>query len=107
MSDGFIIKRGGGSSGGVDPSIIEGTATNITADMLKGVTSIGGYAFADSDNLTSVTVQATTPPTLDNNAFVGTRFNLVIYVPAESVDAYKVAGNWSNYASKIQAIPSD
>ena len=130
MSDGFIIKRGGGSSGGVDPSIIEGTATNITADMLKGVTSIGGYAFvrcsnltsieipnsvtsiggyafADSDNLTSVTVQATTPPTLDNNAFVGTRFNLVIYVPAESVDAYKVAGKWSDYASKIQAIPSD
>ena len=36
---------GGGSGGGVDPSIIERTATNITADMLKGVTIIWYYAF--------------------------------------------------------------
>ena len=29
-----------------------------------------------------------------------------IYVPAESVEAYKTATNWSNYASKIEAIPN-
>jgi len=33
--------------------------------------------------------------------------NLVIYVPAESVDAYKSASGWSYYANQIQAIPSE
>ena len=28
-----------------------------------------------------------------------------IYVPAASVDAYKAASGWSDYADKIQAIP--
>lgn len=176
MSDGFIIKRGGGSGGGVDPSIIERTATNITADMLKGVTSIGDnafynytsltsitipsgvtsigqsaffnstsltsvtipnsvtsigsqafsycssltsitisnsvtligeQAFYNCTSLTSVTVKATTPPTLRSGVFSGTHSSLVIYVPAESVDAYKAASGWSTYADKIQAIPSD
>jgi hypothetical protein len=27
-----------------------------------------------------------------------------IYVPADSVDAYKAAENWSQYAKRIQAI---
>ena len=29
-----------------------------------------------------------------------------IYVPSESVDAYKAASGWSDFASKIQAIPT-
>ena len=201
MSDGFIIKRGGsgGSGGGVDPSIIERTVTNVTADMLKCVTSIGNYAFANwsgltsitipnsvtsigqyafqgcsgltsitipgsvtniggnafsncyklksitiqngvtsigvnafsycsgltsitipnsvtsignyvflyCPNLTNLTVEAITPPTLGASLFDSTPSSLVIYVPAESVDAYKAASGWSEYADKIQAIPSD
>ena len=50
--------------------------------------------------------QSTEPPTLSNkNAFSGIPNDCVIYVPAASVDAYKTATNWSNYASKIQAMP--
>lgn len=45
-----------------------------------------------------VTIYATTPPTNSNNFSTST----VIYVPAESVDAYKTA--WSSLASKIEAI---
>ena len=55
--------------------------------------------------LTSVTLEATTPPTLGTTVFNGTHADLVIYVPAGSVEAYKSATNWSTYASKIQAIP--
>ena len=55
--------------------------------------------------LTSIIVEATTPPTLGYAALDGTHANLVIYVPSESVNAYKTATNWSKYASKIQAIP--
>lgn len=71
------------------------------------VTSIGRAAFQECTSLTSVTVRATTPPTLVNsNAFSDAHSSLKIYVPSSSVNAYKAATNWSDYASKIQAIPA-
>ena len=71
------------------------------------VTSIGYSVFSNCSGLTSVTIQATTPPTLGGtDAFTNTN-NSPIYVPAESVDAYKAATNWSSYASRIQAIPTE
>jgi hypothetical protein len=75
----------------------------------------GPYAPDDNgNNFVKLTVKATTPPTLTQNALKyatssGGRYNysnLMIYVPAASVDAYKTATGWSAYASKIQAIPS-
>jgi hypothetical protein len=66
------------------------------------VTSIGGGAFSGCSSLTSITCEATIPPTLglSNNLSSVT----AVYVPAESVDAYKTAINWSYYADKIQPI---
>lgn len=79
--------------------------TDIT--IPSGVTYIGGGfnkgAFQNCTGLTSVTVKATTPPSLFNNAFKNTN-NCPIYVPAESVAAYQAAYNWSDYASRIQPI---
>lgn len=71
----------------------------------NGVTSIGDNAFYGCTSLTSVTVKATTPPTLGYGVFGNTNNSFVIYVPLESVETYKAATNWSTYASKIQAIP--
>ena len=71
----------------------------------NSVSSIGISAFSGCTALTSVTVEATTPPTLGTGVFSSTSSNLVIYVPTGSVDAYKTATNWSTYASRIQAIP--
>ena len=198
MSDGFIIRRGG--SGGVDAfkALVEGSITEVTADMLESatsiknflfsntaltnitipnnITSIGSSAFRECINLTSikipngitsiqdatfsyctnltsvtipssvtsigtsafghctslasitipnsvtklgyyclgyclnlksVTIEAISPPIAYNDQFYQPHYNLVIYVPAESVDAYKSASGWSEYASKIQAIPSN
>ena len=84
-----------------------GCSSLTSVTISNGVTSIEGCAFYRCTSLTSVTVQATTPPTLGSGVFDSTSSNLVIYVPAESVDAYKAANNWSTYASKIQAIPSE
>lgn len=55
-------------------------------------------------NLQSVTIEATTPPELDSNSFNHSN-NAVFYVPSQSVNAYKAAPVWSNFASRIQAIP--
>ena len=68
------------------------------------VTTIGYNAFYYCSNLTSITVLATTPPTLESTSFIGT--TCLIYVPSESVEAYKAASVWSDYADRIQAIPN-
>lgn len=72
----------------------------------NGITSIGSYAFQNCSGLTSVTLEATTPPTLGSNPFFANASGRKIYVPAESVDAYKAASRWSSYASAIQPIPT-
>lgn len=75
-----------------------------TVTIPDSVDTIGDYAFSNCSNLTSLTVKATYPPTLGSGVFTNTNSNLVIYVPAESVNDYKAASGWSDYASKIQAI---
>ena len=74
--------------------------TSIT--IPSSVTSIGSNAFFGCNSLTSITINATTPPTLGSGAIPSNVTN--IYVPSESVEAYKAASRWSSYASKISAI---
>lgn len=71
----------------------------------SSVTIIRDKAFDGCRGLTSITVHSVTTPTLGYGVFDGTN-NCPIYVPPESVDAYKAASKWSNYASRIQAIPT-
>lgn len=73
----------------------------------SGVTHIGHGAFetAQLENvkITSMVINATTPPTLDSNENSTTFYgSYPISVPAASVDAYKAA--WPRYASRIQSI---
>ena len=70
----------------------------------ESVESIDAYAFNGCSKLDSVVVQRTVPPTLEANAF-GYTNDCPIYVPAESLQAYKEAPNWSTYESRIQPIP--
>ena len=64
----------------------------------NGVTEIGVQAFSYCSSLTSVYCKPTTPPTGSDHMFF---YGCKIYVPAASVDAYKSASIWSNYASDI------
>lgn len=79
-------------------------------DLPASVTSIEGYAFYSCSLLTSITIRATTPPTLSSSqshyVFPTTSQNYTIYVPASAVDTYKITTWWSYYSSKIQAIPN-
>ena len=65
------------------------------------VTSIGDNAFCFCDELKSVYCRATTPPQLGNNVFYYNASGRKIYVPRNSVYAYKSAAGWSNYAADI------
>ena len=66
----------------------------------NSVTSIGGAAFVDCSRLASVYCRPTIPPTGDNYMF-DYNARLKIYVPTESVEAYKAAYGWSDYAYSI------
>ena len=70
-------------------------------EIPSGITSIGVGAFYNCSGLTSITVNATTPPTLGSTAFDNTN-NCPIYVPCQSVNAYKTA--WSTYEDRIQCV---
>ena len=96
------------------------TVTTIGSDAFYGcssltelyfpanVSSIGSYSFAMTTNLEKVYFESVTPPTTvlnvwDNwNAFDYT--SAKIYVPSESLDAYKSAEHWSNYADRIKGF---
>ena len=66
------------------------------------VTSIGNQAFSSCDSLTSVYCKATTPPVLGGTyVFDANSSSRKIYVPYKSVNAYKSAEYWSEYADAI------
>ncbi len=68
----------------------------------EGVASIEYSAFEYCSSLTSITCLATNPPALGSDAF--NKVPGTIYVPAASVEAYKAADGWRDYASHIKAI---
>ena len=80
-----------------------GSCSSLTSVTIPdSVTTIGNFAFYDCDSLISVYCEATTPPTLgDSYVFDYNASGRKIYVPATSVDDYKSAENWSEYAADI------
>jgi hypothetical protein len=70
----------------------------------SSVTSIGGGAFLDWSSVPYVEMRAINPPYLaGSDAFDGQN-NAPIYVPDESVEAYKTAPTWSYLANRIFSI---
>ena len=78
----------------------EGCDSLKSVTIGDSVTTIGEKAFYTWYRLKSVYCKAITPPALGSTVFyIGS--NLKIYVPTESVEAYKSAENWSGYKSYI------
>jgi len=121
-------KLAGGGGGGVDETLAHVLARDVTELVIpEGVTRIGDYALAYWNTLESVefpstlntmtmsifmgisskvklTFKATTPPSIYNSSLPSKAY-CEIYVPSESVSAYKSAQFWSNWKDVIQAIP--
>ena len=87
--------------------------TSLTSVTIgNSVTSIGINAFNGCNNLTSVYCKSTTPPSADYEIFGTNESIKKIYVPINSLDAYKSATNWSQYAdimvgSEILSLSDD
>lgn len=73
---------------------------SLTSLTLPSTTTNVGYrAFSYCEKLTEIHCKATTPPTLEQYAFEDVVTGRKIYVPQDSVEAYKVA--WSDFADQI------
>ena len=110
----YVIKEG---TKIINPHFCQemGWVTGVT--IPSTIERICNEVFFESRNLRSVVINATTPPSIGEHVFDYVDFNeytyeeeyrpldVTIYVPSGSVNAYKTAPGWSDYASKIQAIP--
>ena len=67
----------------------------------SSVTMIEANAFNSCSNLTALYCKATTPPQIGTQIFLDIKNIPIIYVPQESVDAYKTAEGWSEWADMI------
>lgn len=74
--------------------------TDVT--LPAALTQIAYAAFSGCYGMKTLTILAETPPTLGTSALPDSL--TAIYVPAESVDAYKAATNWNAFADRIFAI---
>ena len=78
--------------------------TSVT--IPDSVTTIGYEAFYNCDALKEVYCKPTTPPNLGAYSVFGKNASdRKIYVPTASVDAYKAADGWKEYADAIVAMP--
>jgi hypothetical protein len=78
-------------------------ASLVEAHLPATLTEIRKGAFGFCTALTTLIIDAVTPPTLDANAWYGSNALANIYVPDASVDAYKAASGWSD-ASVVNLI---
>ncbi len=72
---------------------------NLTSITIpNSVTTIGKKAFSYCYNLTSITSLAITPPECGADAFGNIdKYACTLYVPAESIEAYKSAPYWQDF----------
>ena len=83
----------------------------VLVDLGENCSSIGAESFGrgvgtSGKNITII-CRASTPPTLGGTIFGATISNAAlegIYVPDDSVEAYKTATNWSAYADRIKPL---
>ena len=79
--------------------------TSIT--IPDSVMRIGYNAFSDCTGLTSITSLATTPPTINTDAFSDVSVDIPVHIPCGTKEAYSAAKGWNlftNYKEQLTAI---
>lgn len=87
----------------IGSSAFSGCYSLISITLPQGLTELGDQVFANCINLAEVILNSPVPPEIPalSQIFENTSADLLIRVPAGTVDAYKTASGWSEYASRI------
>lgn len=91
------------SSYGWDSGVMYGCTALKFAYLPATVTSAPSV-FIGCSKLETVIFRSVNPPTITANTFSGCSALANIYVPDESVEAYKTATTWVDYANRIKGI---
>lgn len=84
-------------------------STFVLCDKLKhvkigsGLTQTSDSEFTNCYNIEDVTITALTPPTIQGNIFFNND-TFLLFVKSESLQAYKTATNWTQYADRTYPI---
>ncbi len=76
-----------------------------SVSLPESISFIGKQAFHNCQSLETISIHAPSPPSLGSDAFYKTYSLEAIYVPSNSVNAYKAASGWNEYDGYIKAIP--
>lgn len=72
--------------------------TNLETVYLPAtIEKIGARAFAECTKLSSITIYAMTPPSLESGVFQGVLEGLVVYVPAAAIAQYQDDATWGRF----------
>lgn len=83
--------------------IRECTSLN-SIEFPQTLTYIGDAALYGNTALDYIIFHSTNPPELVNDVALKNTNNCIVYVPTESVTAYKTATNWSIFANRIKPM---
>ena len=70
-----------------------------TVVISNGITNIGGMVFYDCTALTEIIVQAKLPSNVNSFGFYNVNLSIPVYVPQESLQAYKDAPVWKEFTN--------
>lgn len=91
--------------------IVQSAHSLSRIDVNPNVTTLPAYTFTTATTVKTYVFHSTTPPIMSSsNTFGSIATGTKIYVPDESVSAYKAATNWTtvaNYILPISYLPSD
>ena len=91
----------------INSSVFENCKHLKTVSIGDKISSIAGNVFKGCTELRAVTIATTNPPIIRGEGLFSTASKLTdIFVPAGTVDAYKRAEGWRNYAHLIKTIGS-
>ena len=80
---------------------------NLTAVIIpSSMRSIVNNAFYHCSSLNKVIVRAIKPPSMGSNVFYLVDKSIPVYVPEESLDAYKTAAGWKEFTN-LQALVTE
>ena len=81
-----------------------GCSAALFVNLPSTLTSIDDYAFAGCSGVIEIRCQADIPPVIQENTFAGVDKNTQLYVPIQSIEAYKEAEFWSEFTNVLPII---